>query len=53
MMSGTADVWACLWPDGGPKEVDDDGRLLEEIASFLARDGDPRGEPRLGDEPRS
>ena len=41
MLSGTADVWARLWPDGDPKEVDNDGRLLEEIASFLARDGDP------------
>ena len=42
MLSGTIDVWARLWPEGGPKEVDDDDRLLEEIASFPARDGDPR-----------
>ena len=41
MLSGTADVWARLWPDGDPKEVDDDARLLEEIASFLARRDDP------------
>ena len=41
MLSGTADVWARLWPEGDPKEVDDDGLLLEEIASFLARSGDP------------
>ena len=40
MPSGAADVWARLWPEGDPKEVDDDGRLLEEIASFLARGGD-------------
>ena len=42
MLSGAADVWERLWPGGDPKEVDDDGRLLEEIASFLARGGDPR-----------
>ena len=42
MLSGAADVWARLWPDGDPKEVDDDGRLLKEIATFLARGGDPR-----------
>ena len=42
MLSGTVDVWARLWPEGGPKEVDDDDRLLEEIASFPARGGDPR-----------
>ena len=41
MLSGAADVWACLWPEGEPKEVDDDDRLLEEITSFLARVGDP------------
>ena len=41
MLSGAADVWARLWPEGDPKEVDDDGRLLEEIASFLARGGNP------------
>ena len=41
MLSGTADVWARLWPEGDPKEVDDNGRLVEETASFLARDGDP------------
>ena len=40
-LSDTADVWARLWPDGDPREADDDSRLLEEIASFLARDGDP------------
>ena len=42
MLSGAADVWARLWPEGDPKQVNDDGRLLEEIASFLARGGDPR-----------
>jgi len=42
MLSGTADVWARLWPEGDPKEVDDNGRLLEEIVSSLARDGDSR-----------
>ena len=41
MLFGAANVWARLWPEGDPKEVDDDGRLLEEIASFLARGGDP------------
>ena len=30
-----------MWPDGDPKEVDDDGRLFEEFASFLVRTGDP------------
>ena len=42
MLSGTADVWARLWPEGDPKEVDDNGRLLEEIVSSLARNGDSR-----------
>ena len=41
MLSGAADVWGRLWPEGDSKEVDDSGRLLEEIASFLARGGDP------------
>ena len=48
MQSGAADVWARLGPEGGPREVDDDGRLLEEITSFP----DLGGEPQLGDEPR-
>ena len=42
MLSGTVDVWARLWPEGGPKEDDDDDRLVEEIASFPACCGDPR-----------
>ena len=42
MLSGTVDVWARLWPEGGPKGIDDDCRLLEEIASFAACGGDPR-----------
>ena len=42
MPSGTVDVWARLWPEGGPKGIDDDDRLLEEIASFPAHGGDPR-----------
>ena len=42
MPSDTVDVWARLWPEGGPKGIDDDDRLLEEIASFPARGGDPR-----------
>ena len=41
MLSGAADIWARLWPEGEPNEVDDEGRLLEEITSFLARAGDP------------
>ena len=41
MLSDTANVWTRLWLEGDPKEVDDDDRLLEEIASFLARGGDP------------
>ena len=41
MLSGAADTWARLWLEGEPKEADDDGRLLEEIASFLARVVDP------------
>ena len=50
MLSGAADVWARLWPEGEQKEVDDDGRLSEEIASpALAI---PRDEPQLGNEPR-
>ena len=41
MPSGAADVWARLWPEGEAREIDDDGRLFEEIASFLARTRDP------------
>ena len=41
MLSGAADTWARFWPEGDPKEVDDDGRLLEEIASLLTRVSDP------------
>ena len=42
ILSDTVEVWARLWPEGGPKEVDDGDRLLEGIASFPARGGDPR-----------